>query len=160
VIESETWNTLPPRARLLFHLQALVRWVFAWLPFAGMVGTALLYWSLPAAGIAASGLAFLGFLQAVWLPSLAFERAAWLLAQDALRIRGGVWVHAEVAIPRTRVQHVDVRQGPIERWLGLAHLQVHTASGLGADGSLPGLELAVAEDLRRDLVARVADDGV
>ncbi len=156
----DVWNPLPPRARFLFHVQALLRWALGWLPFCLFAGGLLLYWSVSAAGLVAAILAFVGFLQAIWVPSLAFERTAWLLADDALRVRGGVLVHAEVAIPRQRVQHVDVRQGPIERWLGLAHLQVHTASGLGADGSIPGIELAVAEDLRRQLVASAADDGV
>jgi uncharacterized protein len=160
VSEPEAWNPLPPRARLLFHVQALMRWGLAWVPFCLVVAGVLLYVSAAVAGLVGAALAFLGFLQAVWLPSLAFERTGWILLDDALRIRSGVWVHAEVAIPRQRVQHVDVRQGPIERWLGLAHLHVHTASGLGADGSLPGLELAVAESLRRDLVARAADDDV
>ncbi len=160
-MRGEPWNSLPPRARFLFHLQALTRWAFAWVPFTVMVGGGLLCWSTTGAGIAVALLLFLGFLEAVWLPSFAFERTAWLLGDDALRIRSGVWVHAEVAIPRQRVQHVDVRQGPIERWFGLAHLQIYTAaSGLGSDGSLPGLDLAVAEELRRELVSRTADDGV
>ena len=40
--------------------------------------------------------------------------------------RGIVW-HKEVLVPRSRVQHLDLERGPIERHFGLATLVVHTA---------------------------------
>ena len=44
--------------------------------------------------------------------------------------------------------------------MGLARVQIHTASGLGGDGAIPGLELDVAESLRDQLVEVDGDDGV
>ena len=69
-------------------------------------------------------------------------------------------IRSIVAIPTSRIQHVDTRQGPIEQWMGLARLQVHTASGVGGDGMIPGLELPVAEALRDQLVDVDGEDGV
>jgi membrane protein YdbS with pleckstrin-like domain len=40
--------------------------------------------------------------------------------------RGLIW-RSEVLVPRTRVQHLDLERGPIERRFGLATLVVHTA---------------------------------
>jgi membrane protein YdbS with pleckstrin-like domain len=40
--------------------------------------------------------------------------------------RGIVW-HKEILVPRSRVQHLDLERGPIERHFGLATLVVHTA---------------------------------
>jgi membrane protein YdbS with pleckstrin-like domain len=53
------------------------------------------------------------------------------------------------------VQHIDIEQGPIERRLGLAKLELHTASA-GSDASLPGIELERAEEIRAHVLARAA----
>ena len=84
-----------------------------------------------------------------------------MLRDDALVVRSGVLVRSYVAIPRGRIQHVDIRQGPFEQWLGLARLQIHTASGVGGDGAIPGLEHDEARSLRDQLVDQSGqDDGV
>jgi membrane protein YdbS with pleckstrin-like domain len=55
---------------------------------------------------------------------------------------------------------VDVKQGPLEQWLRLARVRIHTASGIGADGVIPGLTLDQAELLRDRLVRPSGNDGV
>jgi uncharacterized protein len=40
--------------------------------------------------------------------------------------RGWLW-RTEVLVPRSRVQHLDLERGPLERHFGLATLVVHTA---------------------------------
>ena len=64
------------------------------------------------------------------------------------------------SIALTRIQHVDMRQGPLEQWMGLARVQVFTASGMGADGSIPGLKFEQAQRLRDQLLQFEGDDGV
>lgn len=162
------WQHLPSSARWLFHLQALIRLVVVWLPssvFLAMFGGTALGWLFgspifgPAAGIAlgAVWLALQG-VAALVLPSLAWARLAWCLRDHDLLVSEGVLVHEVSSVPRSRVQHVDVRQGPIERTFGLARLYVYTASGAGADIVLPGLALTDAEWLR-DVLVRVGGDG-
>ena len=97
---------------------------------------------------------------AVWHPPRAYQRWGWALREHDLLISHGVLIHQVVSIPAGRIQHVDVHQGPIERALGLARLQVYTASGGGADGEIPGLARATADALREKLVRREADDVV
>lgn len=153
------WLGLAPRARLLFYLQAFSRLAFFWVPvtigaaFAASFAVGLLY-----AGVFAAAWLFLNLLGAIWLPSLAFDRWAYALRDGDLLIARGVIIRAITAIPVSRIQHVDTRQGPIEQWLGLARLQIHTASGVGGDGVIPGLTLQQAEALRDQLV-RVSGDG-
>jgi uncharacterized protein len=65
-----------------------------------------------------------------------------------------------VSIPLDRVQHVDTRQGPLERAFGLSNVIVYTAAGLSADGSIPGLDEEQAAHLRDALSRRSGDDGV
>ncbi|NIQ53994.1 MAG: PH domain-containing protein, partial [Gammaproteobacteria bacterium] len=59
----------------------------------------------------------------------------------------------ESVVPHTRIQHVDVRRGPLDRWLGLARVVVFTAGSRGAMVEVPGLDAGDAEALRDRLIA-------
>ena len=110
---------------------------------------------------AGSGLFFVMFLMTVWYPSLAFDRWSYAVTDEEVLIARGVVTRRVTAIPLGRIQHVDTRQGVLEQWTGLARLQVFTASGIGGDGVIPGLDLEVAEGLRDQLVRGTGgDDGV
>jgi len=74
-----------------------------------------------------------------------------------LRIRRGVVWRSETTVPKSRVQHTDVSQGPIERGFGLATLIVHTAGTENASVSLGGLTHDVALRIR-DFLIEVGDD--
>lgn len=152
---------LAPRARVLFYLQSFARFGLFWVPVTclGMVAGAWFWDPLNSAVIGLIWL-FVLFLSAVWMPAIAHARYGYAVGEREVRIARGVLVKSVVAIPRGRVQHVDMRQGPIEQWMGLARIQIHTASGLGGDGVIPGLELADAERLRDELVVVEGDDGV
>lgn len=155
-----TWRHLAPRARLLFYLQAFSRLLLFWLPTTVAMGAVAAATVLPLiwAVLTASAWFFLLFLASLWVPSLAFDRWAYALRTDDLVISRGVFVRAVTAIPVSRIQHVDTRQGPLEQALGLARVTIHTASGLGGDGVIPGLSREDAEALRDELI-RVSGDG-
>lgn len=70
-----------------------------------------------------------------------------------LLVRRGIMFRSLTVIPYGRMQYVDVHEGPIERWLGLASVTLHTASGETA-ATIPGLPTADAARLRDDLAAR------
>lgn len=158
---STDWRTLPPRARAMFYLGALARFALFWVPVtvvatAGLASVWVWTWA------AALGGAWLAFqlLLALWIPALAWSRWAWLIRDRDLMIASGVIFRSVMSIPLSRVQHVDVQQGPIERMFGLARVNIYTASGSGADGVIPGIELAEAEALRDRLVRVEGDAGV
>lgn len=84
---------------------------------------------------------------------LALAARAWALADDGLLLRRGVWWRHEIFVPRARIQHTDVTEGPIARRFGIATLAVHTAGTrvqeLDVEGLLPALALQLREDLLR-----------
>ena len=55
--------------------------------------------------------------------------------------------------PILRVQHVEVNRGPLDRWAGLASLQVFSAGGEMHTFEIPGLSLERAEQLREFILA-------
>ena len=153
---------LAARARLLFYLQAFSRLAFFWVPASvGLAfGIGFLSSNALLGVVGAGSWFFFVFLLALWMPTLSYARWGYALRDDELLITNGVIVRRVTAIPTMRIQHVDTRQGPIEQWMGLARVQIHTASGVGGDGVIPGLSLATAEALRDQLVEVEGDDGV
>ncbi|MFJ3405500.1 PH domain-containing protein [Promicromonospora sp. NPDC090134] len=72
---------------------------------------------------------------------------------DDLLIRKGVMFRSMVVVPYGRMQYVDVEAGPLDRRLGLAKVQLHTAS-VGTDAQIPGLPPDEAARLRDRLASR------
>jgi len=155
------WKTLPTSARWLFQLQAISRFVFMWIPFTALGSVFAVsvvdWWTV--ALVASAWMVFLLVWTSV-MPSLAWSRWAYAVREHDLIVHRGVLVRATTAVPRSRIQHVDTRQGPIEQIFGLVRVTVSTASGGGADAEIPGLRPEEAEALRDMLVQVEGDDGV
>lgn len=100
--------------------------------------------------------AFLASAAFAW-PPLAWKHTRFRVDGEGLSIRRGVWWREALRVPRSRVQHTDVSQGPVERSFGLATLVVHTAGVHHASIHLEGLDLPTAEALRDYLIAGTED---
>lgn len=73
--------------------------------------------------------------------------------EDLLVVRG-VLFRTLLVVPYGRMQYVDVQAGPLGRWLGIATVELHTASTAMTDASIPGLTPAEAARLRDRLATR------
>lgn len=93
----------------------------------------------------------LGWFFHTW-PGIAHRNLGWRLNDVGLEIKKGVWWQHRISVPRDRVQHTDVEQGPVMRRYGLAKLILHTAGTHAPTIELPGLSMAVAEDLKSQLM--------
>ena len=103
-------------------------------------------WALPAAVLA------FGVWAAVLIPRQV--RALGYAERDEdLLIRRGILFRALVVVPYGRMQLVDVQAGPLDRWGGIAKLQLHTASA-STNAVIPGLTPQEAARLRDRLAAR------
>ena len=91
----------------------------------------------------------------LWIPTLRYERWRWRLNPLAIELQHGVLVRRHDAVPYFRIQQIDVNQGPLDRLLGLATLEVTTASASGSAG-LPGITAGEAPSVRTELLARAA----
>lgn len=82
-----------------------------------------------------------------WVIGRAVRR--WGYAEDAeeLAITRGALLRRLVVVPYGRMQYVDVQSGPIDQLLGIATVQLHTASP-GTTAIIPGLPAAEAARLR------------
>jgi uncharacterized membrane protein YdbT with pleckstrin-like domain len=74
-------------------------------------------------------LIFLQRLFALALLRLDFEKRWYLVTNRSLRVREGVVRLREMTITFANIQNISISQGPIQRLLGIADLQVDTAGG-------------------------------
>lgn len=149
------WQPLPARARWLF----MVGNVFGngVLALALLVPIGLLVpepWRLPLA------LAVLALLPALgaWAGLRRHAWTRWRLDGDGYALRRGRLWRQDTFVPRSRVQHLDVRHGPIERRLGLATLVIHTAGTRHNAVATAGLDAQDAERLRDHLAHWAGSD--
>lgn len=87
-----------------------------------------------------------------------YQFTAYARTAEAMFLRRGALWRLTRAVPLNRIQHVEVRQGFLERWFGLAHLTLYTAGSGGADLSIPGLKLADAEAMKAELITTIATE--
>lgn len=153
-------QTLNPRVRTMWHVLWALGAAVAVLMATVTVLLAGAGRASPVVAVVVGAAALAVIVTAIVGPRLHYARWRWELTDEGLEVSHGVLVRVESAIPTFRVQQIDVRQGPLERAFDLVSLQITTASS-GSDGILPGIDADRAEDVRRQLLGRVAaDDGV
>ncbi|QOD91249.1 PH domain-containing protein [Lysobacter sp. CW239] len=165
--EPADWQPLPIRARALFLLGtmpslALPGAVIGYL--AGQVGGGLGFQSLvgfaslvPALIGSACGL-LIGGGFGFWLGLKRYRYTFWRLDSEGLAVRRGRMWWRETRVPATRVQHLDLKRGPLQRRRQLATLVVHTAGTRHSAVEVVHLDLADAEHLRDRLARQIDHD--
>lgn len=117
-------------------------------------------WAKAATTIAWLGLTVaLGWWLQVW-PAIYYRHASYIVDANGIEIREGVVWRAVTNVPRSRVQHTDVSQGPLERRYGVATLVIHTAGTEDAVVTQHGLPHATAIAIRDHLLPREEPDAV
>jgi len=160
---SETgYQPLDPRALRLWQFTDLIAYAVL-MGFLVLGGLAMM-WALPRLTALAVTIWVAFGLLAVWTIVFYHPRnyGAWgyHLDRRVLLIRKGVWFRSIKLLPLPRLQHVDVKRGPLQRRFGLATLVLHTAGTHAAAIEIPGLDADEAVRLRDQLVAAGGDDGV
>ena len=93
-------------------------------------------------------------------PVRRYNARGYHMSADRLRVVRGLLWHSDTIVPFGRVQHIDVDQGPVERFFDVATLTLHTAGSHNASVHLPGLEHALATQMREDIRAHIKRDSL
>jgi len=64
----------------------------------------------------------------------------------------GLWWRKQTALNFSRIQHIDISHGPIERRYQMATIKFFTAGGATSDLKISGLPNKIAESLRSDIL--------
>lgn len=72
----------------------------------------------------------------------------YVVREQDIGLYSGVVFRRLVVQPYTRLQHVEISRGPLERLWGLATIKLFSAGGALHSLAVPGLDLGTAEALR------------
>ena len=97
-----------------------------------------------------------GLLMVTVAPVWRYRVHRWEVSADVVYTRTGWFSREWLLVPVGRIQTVDSKQGWLERLLGLATIEVNTASHTGSS-EVSGLPVAVATRLAEDLAHRAHD---
>ena len=100
---------------------------------------------------------------------LNFQLRWYIVTDRSLRIRSGIWSTRELTTTFANIQEIRVTSGPLQKLLGLADVEVHSAGGgagkPGDEGGhiarFEGVEIAnEIRDLMVDRLRRYRDSGL
>ena len=89
------------------------------------------------------------------LPARRFAARGYAMSTDRLRVVRGILFRHDTVVPFGRVQHIDVNQGPLERFFGISTMTLHTAGSHNASVRLPGLGEELARDMREEIRSHI-----
>ena len=90
----------------------------------------------------------------VW-PFLSVKKRGIAVRDKDVLYKSGLVVNRVTAIPFNRIQHVETKQGPLDRQFETASLQIFTAGGSKGDLDISGMERDRAESLRSMILKRI-----
>jgi membrane protein YdbS with pleckstrin-like domain len=93
-------------------------------------------------------------------PGAYYRRLRFEVDAAGIAIERGIFWRSRIVVPRVRIQHTDVAQGPLQRRFGVGTLKLYTAGSRYTKIELPGLRHADAIALRDALLAESRDSGV
>lgn len=94
------------------------------------------------------------------LPRWTYEATTYAVSPLGMVIRRGIWWKHIIQVPRSRIQHTDVTQGPRARAYGIGKLIVYTAGTAHSSVELEGLTYETALRIRDFLIHGEETDGV
>ncbi|WP_257985242.1 PH domain-containing protein [Shewanella sp. GutCb] len=95
-----------------------------------------------------SSITYLRYLQA--------KKLSYAVCEHEFIMEQGLWWQQRTSLPYSRLQHVSLSQGPLERHFNLFTLKCFSAGSGSAEIELPGIEQHTAEHLRQHLLAQAA----
>lgn len=150
-----------PRYMLDEHIVTVWRMrLILWLLLYGVVSVILyivapFYISLPC-----NFLFFCDLLYRFFRANFVYKNSSFAFGDEDIRFKTGFLFIKEILVPFSRIQHLDIHQGPIERYFDLSTLIIHTAGQSGDAIKIPGLQEVYAEHLRSYLKSFIkSEDG-
>jgi hypothetical protein len=153
---------LDPRVVGLWRASGLIGWGI--LLISALIGAAAVWMTEPRLAPlligAGAGMLLLSLWLVVWRPPRLYRSWGYRIDERVLETRSGLMFQVRRLLPLSRLQHVDLQRGPLERAFGLASLVLHTAGTHQASITIPGLDPDAAVRLRDHLLEVGGDDAV
>jgi uncharacterized protein len=145
-VKGEPAERLDPRAITVWRITGTLNM----LPL--LVGAGFASWALSRSGGGSlfvvlpvlAVLALAGVVVGI-VPGLRWRRWRYEIRPDEVDLQRGIFWISRTLVPLARIQHVDTRQGPLQRRFGLSTVVLYTAAG---PNQIPELSTPIAERAR------------
>jgi len=111
-------------------------------------------------GVIAGPVLLIALALIIRIPARRYSARGYQISADRLRVVRGLLFRHDTVVPFSRVQHIDVNQGPLDRLFGIATLTLHTAGNHNASVALPGLAEPLAREMRETIRAHIRRDSL
>jgi membrane protein YdbS with pleckstrin-like domain len=112
----------------------------------------------PVHGVMSIVMPLLALLVVLVIPKRIYRRLQYRLTEEMLQSVHGWVFHTDTLVPLTRVQHLDVTRGPLDKLFGTASLVVHTAGTHNSVVTVRGLGSDRAAEIRDIIRQHVRSD--
>ena len=93
-----------------------------------------------------------------WLIRKRFDWEGYALRTHDIIHRHGYFWRIQTIVPYTRVQHVEIAQGPIAKRFGISTIRVFTAGGSNSDLNISGIQPEEAHRIKSFIVRKTEGD--
>lgn len=87
-------------------------------------------------------------------PIFEYKQWRYIITEDKIDFSEGIYFIKRTIIPVSRIQHIKVNEGPINRFLKLADIEIVTAGGVH---KIPNIELEQAERIGKYLNNKIKE---
>ncbi|MDB4088536.1 PH domain-containing protein [Flavobacteriales bacterium] len=92
------------------------------------------------------------------LTRIVFIRKKYLLNDTYLSYKKGLLIRQMIVVPFSRIQHIEIEEGPFERFFKLSTLSIYTAGDSGKDLKISGLKKEKAQEIKELITAYIKDE--
>jgi membrane protein YdbS with pleckstrin-like domain len=146
-LKGEPAERLDPRAIKMWRITGLINM----LPL--LVGAGVACWALATFGdyslfvsvLPVLAMLLLGVVVVGVAPGVRWRRWRYEIRPDEIDLQRGILWIERTLVPLARIQHVDTRQGPLQRRFGLSTVVFYTAAG---PNQIPELSTPIAAEVR------------
>jgi membrane protein YdbS with pleckstrin-like domain len=137
-----------------------VQLLLAWLPLiiGAVVLDRVLLKQTSLYGALSTGIPLIALIIAASAPQRIYRRLRYGLTAKLLQVVRGWLFHTDTIVPFVRVQHLDVKRGPLDKIFGTATLVIHTAGTHNSIVTVPGLSPGRAAEIRDIIREHVRTD--
>ena len=92
------------------------------------------------------------------LTRIVFIRKKYLLNDTYLSYKKGLLIRQMIVVPFSRIQHIEIEEGPFERFFKLSTLSIYTAGDSVKDLKISGLKKEKAQEIKELITAYIKDE--
>lgn len=123
-----------------------------------VAGEIFLHWSTDISpGLIAGPVGLFGLVSTIFFVPRRWRRWGYAFTDRELHVAYGWFTRMYTVVPVSRVQHIDVSQGPIERSADVVTLSLHTAGTENSLVALSGISRQRAQEIRDVIRGRISD---